>query len=299
MSDAVWPTKTRDVLNHHQDSSNWDLIALREGDVVAANWAKAGVTWLQQIVVQLIHDGSPDAHAGDRTLWPDWWMDNPAEMAAVVAAVPGRRVFKTHLPADALTISPEARYIYIGRDARDVAWSFYNHVHTYSQWLIDRVNAAPHRDWARDWPDCSDDIRVFYREWIEKDGHPYWPFWSHVQSWWDLRHLPNVMLLHFEQLKRDREGQMRRIAAFIGAEPTAAGWPRILEHCSFEWMKANPGRLFHLDAFRDRGASFINKGVGGRWREVLSPEEIALADDAAAANLSPECARWLATGEGA
>ncbi len=30
---------------------------------------------------------------------------------------------KTHLPVDALVFSPEAKYLYIGRDGRDVIWS--------------------------------------------------------------------------------------------------------------------------------------------------------------------------------
>ena len=31
-----------------------------------------------------------------------------------------RRFLKTHLPVDALVFSPKAKYIYIGRDGRDV-----------------------------------------------------------------------------------------------------------------------------------------------------------------------------------
>ena len=38
-----------------------------------------------------------------------------------------RRFVKTHLPVDALVYSPKAKYIYIGRDGRDVLWSLYNH----------------------------------------------------------------------------------------------------------------------------------------------------------------------------
>ncbi len=54
-----------------------------------------------------------------------------------------------------------------------------------------------------------------------------------------MRHLPNVLLVHFEDLKRDMEGEIRRIAAFLAIAPSAAAWPRILEHASFEHMKKN------------------------------------------------------------
>ena len=297
VTDIVWPSKRRDVLNHHQDSTNWDAVDLREGDVVAANWAKAGITWLQQIVVQLLNDGSPDVHCGGNVVWPDWWSISKADLKAWAASYPGRRVFKCHLPADSLTLSPKARYLYIGRDARDVVWSLHPHVLNYTQELIDGVNSAPHRDWPEDWPACSQDIHRFYADWLDRDGHPYWPFWSSVQSWWDVRDLPNVMLVHHQTLAADPQGEIRRIAAFIGAEPSADGWDRIFEHTSFDWMKAHPDKLLPIHSFKDRGATFMNKGVNGRWRDVLSSAEIARCDEEAARHLTPDCARWLATGK--
>jgi aryl sulfotransferase len=299
MSDArapVWPPKRRDVLNHHQDSTNWDLIAPREGDIVAANWAKAGITWLQQIIVQLVTDGSEDASLLERVIWPDWWSIPKDSIGSYVEAAPSPRIFKTHLPADALTLSPLPRYLYIGRDPRDVAFSLYPHLRNYSQGLIDAVNSAPHRDWAEDWGPPTSDIRQFYLDWLARDGWPYWPFWAHVRSWWQVRRLPNVLLVHHATLKRDLEGQARRIAAFLGIRPDRAAWARILEHCSFGWMSAHTDTLVSADAFKAPSA-FMNRGVNGRWLQVLSAEEIALCDQIALEELGSECAGWLATGE--
>ena len=292
--------KTRDVLNHHQDSRNWDLVAPREGDVVAANWAKAGVTWLQQIILQIQTGGAPDASVLETSTWPDWWTTTPPEeIRGWIESKPSPRLFKTHLPADSLNLWPQVRYVYIGRDARDVAWSFHAHLMNYTQELIDHVNAAPHRDWDEDWGRPTVDVRGFYNQWIENDGAPYWPFWSSVRSWWDAAQaLPNVMLVHHQALKRDLEGQARRIARFIGVEPAEDAWPRILEHCAFDYMKANKDRLLPIDSFRDKGETFMNRGVNGRWRDVLGDAEIARADEVAAARLSPACALWLRTGEG-
>ena len=45
----------------------------------------------------------------------------------LVEAQTHRRFLKTHLPVDALVFSEKAKYIYIGRDGRDVVWSLYNH----------------------------------------------------------------------------------------------------------------------------------------------------------------------------
>ena len=50
----------------------------------------------------------------------------------------------------------------------------------------------------------------YFREWLAGDGYPFWPFWENVRSWWEIRELPNLMLLHFADLKADLPGQMRR-----------------------------------------------------------------------------------------
>ena len=41
----------------------------------------------------------------------------------------------------------------------------------------------------------------------------------------------------------------------------------------------------------------INKGTNGRWKETLTPEDVAAYEARAVRELGPECARWLATGE--
>ena len=50
--------------------------------------------------------------------------------------------------------------------------------------------------------------------------------------------------------------------------------------------------------FFDQGPQvFINRGTNNRWREVLTPEDVAAYDARAIEELGPACAHWLATGE--
>ena len=55
-------------------------------------------------------------------------------------------------------------------------------------------------------PKPCDDIVQYYHEWLDKDGYPWWPFWENIKTWWDARNLPNVKLIHYNNLKDDLPG---------------------------------------------------------------------------------------------
>jgi aryl sulfotransferase len=272
-------------------------VQLRPGDIVIATWAKAGTTWLQQIVLQLLTSGGEDVSALDRVVWvEERWVPRQRMMGALDACI-GRRVLKTHLPVDALVFSPVAKYIYIGRDGRDVLWSWHNHHTKLRQVVYDLLNGTP----GRKGPPLgkpTEDIRAYFHEWLDKDGFPLWPFWSHVQSWWDIRHLPNVMLTHFSRLKGDMRGAILCFAGFLGINVDPEALPRILEHCSFEYMQSHASALsrWFETSLVGGGKTFVHRGTNGRWANVLTTSDVAKYENAASTHLTPDCARWLATG---
>ena len=99
-------------------------------------------------------------------------------------------------------------------------------------------------------------------------------------------------------MKADLPGQIRRLAAFLEIEIDPKKWDAILRHCSFDHMKILARQNDILPRiFKQGGDSFIHKGTNGRWRDVLTLEDIAACDAAAARHLSADCARWLATGQ--
>ena len=268
-----WPRKRREVQNHHMDSTLWEGFAFRDDDVIVATYAKSGTTWTQQIVGQLIHQGRADVPINEISPWWDMRIV-PDEVRQAVVAQTHRRVIKTHLPADALELSPKARYIYIARDGRDVVWSMYHHHTGFRDETYEMFNALPGLV-GRPFPRPEGDIRSYFRTWLAEDGWPFWSFWENTATWWAVRHLPNVKLIHFNRLKADLEGEMRAIAEFLEITLSEAVWPKAVEHCTFDYMKANAGRYAPLGGMPWEGGAdtFINKGVNGRWKEVLSPEE--------------------------
>lgn len=291
-----WPRKTRDIHNHHMDSTVWDRIEFRDDDVVVATYAKSGTTWTQHIVGQLVFAGDPGVKVAEISPWVDLRV-MPPNLPEILEAQSHRRIMKTHLPVDALNFSPKAKYLYIGRDGRDVVWSLYNHHAGANQLWYDAMNDTPGRvgpPIGRPDPD----IRRYFLTWLEQDGAPFWAYWENIASWWAIRDLPNVMLVHFNDLKQDLEGEMRKIAAFLDCNIPEDRWPQILEHCSFDWMKAHAENVAPLGGaiFEGGAQTFINKGVNGRWRDVLTPADIAAYEARAQAELGPQAAAWLADG---
>ena len=93
-------------------------------------------------------------------------------------------------------------------------------------------------------------------------------------------------------------GNIRKIAEFIDVEIDESRFSDILKHCSFDYMKENATKSTPLGGmFWDEGAKvFIHKGENGRWRDLLTAEDIAAYEKLAVEKLGEECAHWLATG---
>lgn len=292
------PIKTRELHNHHFDSTIWNDFKFRDDDIIISTYGKSGTTWVQQIVAQLLFNGEEGLEVAEMSPWLDLRIPPKQEKLPVVEAQTHRRFLKTHLPVDALVFSEKAKYIYVGRDGRDVVWSLYNHHATANASWYEALNETPGRIGSPIEPPPSS-ITQYFNHWLDKNGYPFWPFWENVRSWWAIRRLPNVHLVHFANLKADLSNEIRRIAEFIETPIHEKKWNSIVHHCGFDYMKEHATKSVPLGgAFWDGGAqTFIHKGINGRWNKVLSAEEIAKYERRAAEELGNECALWLATGK--
>jgi len=299
-TEIAWPRKTRELMSHHFDSTIWNDFRFRDDDVIVATYGKAGTTWTQQIVGQLLFKGDPGVEVHELSPWLDLRVPPKAVKLPMVEAQTSRRFLKTHLPLDALVFSPQAKYLYVGRDGRDVIFSMYNHHTKANAHWYEALNDTPGRVGPPIYPP-DPDINRYFRTWLECDGYPFWSLWDNVTTWWAARTLPNVKLVHYNNLKADMPGQMHAIAEFLDVDVPEDAWPRIVEHCTFDYMKAHADQMAPLGGaiFDGGGASFINKGTNGRWQGVLTTEEIAAYEAKALEKLGRDAAHWLATGEGA
>jgi aryl sulfotransferase len=288
-TDVAWPRKTRELRTLHIDSTIWNDFTFRDDDIIIATYGKSGTTWMQQIISQMLFAGDTDQDTQAMSPWVDYVIPPKEVKLPALEAQTHRRFMKTHLPVDALVYWPKAKYIYIGRDGRDVLWSFYNHHANGTEAMYNGLNNRP----GRVGPPLEAppaDIREYWRAWMDRDGYPYWSLWENVRSWWAIRNLPNILMVHYDVLRKQMPEQMRRIAGFLGIPINESKWDVIVEHCTFEWMREHGEKIVPL-----RGAlwvggvkTFINKGTSGRWRDTLTAAESAEYEARALAELGPD-----------
>ena len=171
MNSNTIPRKIREIHSHHFDSTIWNEFDFRSDDIIIASYAKSGSTWLQQIIAQLLFNGKENLEVAEMSPWMDLRVPPKDIKLPLVEAQSHRRFVKTHLPTDALVFSDKAKYIYIGRDGRDIVWSLFNH-HTAANnaWYV-----GLNKTLGRIGPPIErppDSIRQYYHEWLDRDGHP-------------------------------------------------------------------------------------------------------------------------------
>jgi aryl sulfotransferase len=294
--------------NHTLDNTRWQQYQPRPDDIVISTSIKSGTTWTQEIVRQLIFLGQETPERDATGLWQiSPWLDQRGrpldEVITMLEAQQHRRFIKSHLALDGLPYFPQVNYIVVGRDARDVAMSLWNHYAGFIDAVFEGANSLPDRV-GDPFPLPPQDIHTFWRDWIsrgwfpwESEGYPFWGNLHHTQSWWNYRHLPNILFVHYSDLKTDLAGEIRRIADFLAIQLPGETLPSITQAVSLEMMREREGRLNEImGAWKEGANTFFFKGTNGRWKDVLSPEELALYEQKAAQVLTRDCQAWLEQG---
>jgi aryl sulfotransferase len=302
------PEVTRVYANHHLDSPRWERFETRPGDVVVTTAYKAGTTWMQTIVAHLVFRGGEIPGAiMEISPWLDMRARDFDEMSRMAAAQTHRRFLKTHLPLDGIPWREEVRYVYVGRDLRDVFMSLWNHYSGHTEMAYQRLN-DPARLVGEPFPRCPDDILTLWKAWSsrgwfpwEHDGWPYWSATHHAATWWAYRHLPNLLFVHHADLLARPAEEIARVARFLGIETPPGDLERVVRATRFDRMKRDAERVVGLAAPLWEGGArqFVNRGTNGRWRDVLGEAELDDYRAMVARTLPPDCARWLEAGRAA
>jgi aryl sulfotransferase len=279
------------------DNLRWQAFASRPGDIFVCTPAKCGTTWMQTIVASLLFpDGDAPGPVVEIAPWIDARFTPLDEVIARLDAQTFRRSVKTHTAADGIPWYPAASYIVVGRDGRDAFMSFLNHMRGLRPDKMGELVTsaiAEGIDLGTDGPPPVDDVHEFFSWWLYKDAH----WFRHLSSFWEHRREPNVLFVHYNDMQADLDGQMRRVGDFLGIEVAPEQWPRVVERCTFAAMKARSAEIGDFDRLFVGGAdTFLYKASNGRWRDVLTPEELAAFDRRSRELLPPDAIAWTQAG---
>jgi aryl sulfotransferase len=170
--------------------------------------------------------------------------------------------------------------------------------------LLDR-NGREDETIGRAYPRAPKDPRAFFLDWIAggmESGHPSCvaelDFFAFQDSWWQERRRPNILMVHYNDLKTSLAAEVERIAGFLSVDCEEPLLREILQAASFEAMRQDSAILFpEAETVWEGGASsYLYKGSNDRWRDVLAREDLDRYEAKAKAALQPACTRWVEAG---
>ncbi len=296
------PTRARRYETATQDSIRWDAYRPREGDIIVTTAPKCGTTWTQMLCALLIH--GPALPAPLSRISPEFdRLAVPVEaLMDELDAQAGPRIIKTHTPLDGLPYYEHVRYLHCARDPRDAFLSMVDNMQNLSGLAMAAVRERLSLPETFAFPS---DPNAFFPVWMTtpvhswmEDGFPTGSVFHAARAVWPYRHLPNLRLLHYRDLRFDLEGEMRRLADFLGIRVGADRWPALLNAAAFPAMKARadecaPGA--HLGDWTDNAAFFASARLDA-WPEVLSEANQALYRELAPKRVEPALLAWLEGG---
>ena len=285
------------------DSRRWTDYRPRPGDIVIATYPKCGTTWMQRIVSLLVFQTPEPKPVMHMSPWIDCRFKEPIQAVLDrIEAQEHRRFLKSHLPLDGLPFYDEVKYIHVARDGRDACMSHHNHISGYTDEALARFDRIGLEDQTigRPYPRIAANPADFFHSWVTGAAPTpsQFDFFHFEQSWWEGRERRNVLLVHYNDLKADLAGEMRRIAEYLDISIAPEVWPDLVTAAGFEAMQRDGDTLVSavLGMFDEGSRRFLFKGSNERWRGVFRDEDLAAYQAKVQARFSPECAGWIAAG---
>ncbi|GGS70007.1 glycolipid sulfotransferase [Planobispora rosea] len=282
-----------------EDSGRWDRFPFRQGDIVISTRSKSGTTWMQMICALLVFQ-TPDLPEPLSAMSP--WLDHlvtpEEEVYARLAAQRHRRFVKTHTPLDGVPVDERATYIVVARHPLDMAVSLY---HQGDNIDGERLRALTDQPEPAGPPAPKPSLREWLLRWIGKDVSPAEEMDSlpgvmwHLSDAWERRlRQPNVLLVHYDDLLADLEGEMRGLARSLDVDVPEEVWPALVEAATFDSMRSRADRLAPNTAgvLKDTSA-FFRRGTSGSGRELLTGDELARYHERTRRLAPPELLEWL------
>ncbi|XP_014678796.1 PREDICTED: sulfotransferase 1A1-like [Priapulus caudatus] len=189
--------------------------------------------------------------------------------------LPSPRLIKIHLPSYSLlpqTIKDKkCKIVYVSRNSKDNFVSFYFFAKMLKSQKVENLSL---KQWGM----------LFLGDKVS-----YGPYWKHNLSYWDVREEANILFIKYEDMKKDPNASIRKIAEYLGKELTEDQVDLIAEATSFKKMKTNPKANYDWLPENDvpETHKFMRKGQVGDWKNHFDDELSQKFDQAYKMNFGP------------
>jgi hypothetical protein len=291
------------------DNARWEGFAFRPGDIIISTPAKCGTTWMQTICALLIFQTPEFPEPVDRlSPWMEMRLRRRSDVHDLYERQTHRRFIKSHTPLDGLPSDDRITYIGVGRDPRDVAVSWNAHMNNidFDSFFTalaaaiepgDNFGPPPHR------PQFTDEGEAF-RFWVDDPTPPEDMAMSlagmlhHLRGFWEVRDRDDIILVHYDDLQTDLEGEMRRIAGRLGIDVVEDRWPALVKAATFSEMRSRaavvaPDTANHI---WKSTTDFFHRGTSGQWSGVVDDELLAHYEARLRQLAPPDLIEWLHRG---
>lgn len=281
-----------------EDSYRWQGFDFRPGDIVISTRSKSGTTWMQMICALLIFQTpQPPRPLADLSPWLDRTTEPLDDVLAGLRAQQHRRFIKTHTPLDGIPIDPRATYVVVGRHPLDMAASLYHQGNNIDRRRLRQLTGQPEP--AQ--PEAPrPDLHSWLLRWIDRDKPPTEDMdglrgvlW-HITDAWNRLDQSNVLLVHYDDLSCDLEGQMRSLADRLGISVPAHRWPDLVRAATFDSMRDNHDHLApNTGGILKDNRAFFRQGRSGAGVEALTDDELQRYCQRTESLAPPEVLKWL------
>jgi hypothetical protein len=232
-------------------------------DTFIVSYPRSGNTWTRFLVANLLHrDGSTTFENIDARV-PAIYKATSRELAGA----PRPRILKSHEYFD----PRYPRVIYIARDPRDVAVSYY-YYRLKRRFMTDAVS-----------------IERFVTDFVAGRVGEFGTWYENVQSWLATRggDEQRFLFTRYEDMKARPRDEVARMARFLGIPLAAAELDRVVDQSSFARMQElekQTGAAWRPLKDSRSDIQFVRGGSVGGWRERL-PRAASLAIESAWSDL--------------
>ena len=237
---------------------------IRDNDLFITTYLKAGTTWMQQIVQLLLNGGEQgDVHLSEAIPWIEGLFAGMyGGTARLFAADLPRRAFHTHLPYRLLPMDSHAKYIYVARNPKDVAVSYFHFATNFMDISYDGS-----------WDE-------FFEAYVQGEVY-FGSVFDHMREWWQAsQQADNILFVTYEEMKRSLANVVAKVANFVGTSYDNDFLAHVVAQSSFMAMAKNPLANGSWLQQRANSPGHLRKGVVGDWQTHFTVTQKALLEEA-------------------